>query len=104
MQGETNRGELWAFPPGPWEPQVDQDFRVTLRVTGEGDFAVSAIGPDGSAQAPVIGPVRQFGSGSGLERPGDEWSMIFRFDQPGCWELEVGRGALQGSINFEVPE
>ncbi|MBW3591037.1 MAG: hypothetical protein KY393_04190 [Actinobacteria bacterium] len=102
VQGETNEGELWALPPGPWEPQVDEDFRITVHVTGAGDLAIDAVGPDGSEHRPSIGPVRQFGAGSGLERPGDEWSMVFRFDQPGCWQIDVTRGELEGSIGFEV--
>lgn len=102
VRGETNEGELWALPPGPWKPQVDKDFRVTVHVTGAGDFAVSAAGPDGSEHQPSIGPVRQFGAGSGLERPGDEWSMVFKFDKPGCWQIDITRGELQGAIGFEV--
>lgn len=102
VQGETNQGDLWALPPGLWEPGVDEDFRVTVRVTGAGDFTVNAVGPDGSEHRPSIGPVRQFGTGSGLERPGDEWSMVFRFDQPGCWQIDVTRGELEGAIGFEV--
>lgn len=104
LQGETNEGELWALPAGPWEPRVNEDFRVTLRVTGQGDFAVSAVGPDGSERRPAIGPVRQFGTSSGLERPGDEWAMVFSFDQAGCWHLEVTRGELEGAVYFEVDD
>lgn len=102
IQGETSQGELWALPPGPWEPHVDKDFRVTVHVTGAGDFTVKAVGPDGSQHRPSIGPVRQFGAGSGLEQPGDEWSMVFRFNQPGCWQIDVTRGELEGTIGFEV--
>lgn len=102
VQGETNQGELWAIPPGPWEPIAGEDFRVNLRVTGSGDFSVAAIGPDGSQHEPTIGPVRQFGARSEFARPGQEWEMFFVFEQAGCWRLQVTRGDLEGAIYFEV--
>ncbi|MEX2587249.1 MAG: hypothetical protein WD602_04555 [Actinomycetota bacterium] len=102
VEGEIDEGELWALPTGPWEPQTGDNFRVTVRVAGAGDFAAAAVDPDGSEHSPAIGPVRQFGSGSGLERPGDEWAMVFRFDQPGCWRIDLTRGQIEGAIHFEV--
>ena len=31
--------------------------------------------------------------GSNWQRPGDEWGTTFDFPQPGCWQLQVTRGA-----------
>lgn len=104
VQGETNQGELWAIPPGPWEPIAGEDFRINLRVAGSGDFSVAAIGPDGSQHEPTIGPIRQFGARSEFARPGQEWEMFFVFTEAGCWHLEVTRGDLEGAIYFEVNE
>lgn len=102
LRGDTNAGQLWAMPPGPWQPSVDERFQVTLKVTGSGDLAVTAIDPDGEEILPSLGPVRQFGTDPGFARPGTEWDMVFDFQKAGCWQIEVRRGDLQGRLSFEV--
>jgi hypothetical protein len=48
-----------------------------------------ALGPGGTAIAPVWGPSFH-GSSNRVRRPGSKWGAGFVFPAPGCWRIGVG--------------
>jgi len=94
--GSATNGELWALSS---VPRVGAEFKIVVRVTGSGQLRVSATASDGSTRQPLaIAPH----TGSNFDRPGDEWGLFFRFNQAGCWRINVERGEVTGSITFWV--
>jgi hypothetical protein len=99
--GRLSRASVWAlfFPPSGtklgqghravFRNLVGRNMKVVFRVTGSGVASFAAIAPDGSRHRPIDGPTRH--GDSTWDRPGDEWGMVFRFDEPGCWRLQVSR-------------
>jgi hypothetical protein len=73
-----------------------QEVKVVWRMTGTGDFAVVARGPNDEVLDPVQGPTPHVGSN--WERPGDEWGTFFVLTSPGCWRLEASRGADTSTV------
>ncbi|HZD22507.1 MAG TPA: hypothetical protein VE569_03780 [Acidimicrobiia bacterium] len=79
-------GLLWRTPPLP----VDDEVKMVWRATGTGEFDIQAT--QGASEAELtFGP--SLHHGSTFQRPGDEWGTAFIFPSPGCWEIEITRGA-----------
>ena len=76
--------------------KVGEDIKVAWRMTGKGDLNVRLIDPDGHGKALAWGPEAH--GGSTYHRPGDEWGTGFKFDQPGCWEIQFSRDASHASV------
>jgi hypothetical protein len=83
---------LWVEPPWP----VGQEVKVVWRMTGTGDFAVVARGPNEEVVDAVQGPTPHVGSS--WERSGDEWGTFFVLTSPGCWRLEASRGTDMSTV------
>lgn len=81
--------------------RVGEEVKIVVRITGEGDLAVTAVRPDG-AEAPLDwGPEPH--SSSTFRQPGDEWGFGVTFDAPGCWTIELDRSeAGAGRLELEV--
>jgi hypothetical protein len=73
---------------------VDKEIKIVVRMTGSGDLAVEADGPDREHARPVWGPEAH--GGSTFDRPGDEWGVGFELPSPGCWLVRFQRSD-QGS-------
>ncbi|WP_328853014.1 hypothetical protein OG994_10445 [Micromonospora globbae] len=102
-QGTGDGATLWAllFPRDPLLTTASE-IKVVWRMTGSGDFAVSATGPDGTVVEPTWGPEAH--GGSNWERPGEEWGTGWRFPTAGCWTITAVRGTAKGSLAFRVAE
>ena len=88
---------LWAQPPF----EVGAEVKMVFRVTGSGEFAISAIHENGTSVEPSWpsgGPTQRGPNESNYDRPGDEWALAYTFPQSGCWNLHVDRG--QESVDF----
>lgn len=103
LQGAGEGATLWALP-FPTEPvlAVGKELKVVWRMTGSGDFAISATGPDGTVVKPVWGPEPH--GGSNWERPGDEWGTGWVFPIAGCWTINATRTSGRGSLVLRVAE
>ncbi len=73
--------------------------KIVWRATGEGTFAVTAIGPGGSVVEPYF--IDDHG-GSNWARPGGEWGTGWEFPESGCWTFVVERGDDTAEISIEV--
>lgn len=93
-------GEVNALVFGSLPPPAGSELKIVWRVTGEGDLAVRAVRPDGSAASLSFGP--EFHPTSTFSRPGEEWGTGILFDVPGCWQLEVRRGTVRARIPVQV--
>jgi hypothetical protein len=69
-------------------------------MTGSGDLAISATGPNGTVVEPIWGPERH--GGSTWERPGDEWGTGWIFPSPGCWTVNAKRTGGSGYLVMRV--
>ncbi|MEZ5231366.1 MAG: hypothetical protein R2749_01450 [Acidimicrobiales bacterium] len=69
-------------------------------MTGSGALQTTATGPDGQPASPVSGPTPH--AGSTYDRLGDEWDTTYRFDQPGCWHLQLTRDDTRADIWIDV--
>jgi hypothetical protein len=108
-QASSDHGiEVWAlffasYPIPEGEPiriPQDSEIKIVWRVTGSGELAIEAAGPDGLAIAPDWGP--DLHSGSNWERPGDEWGTGWTFPEPGCWTLLLQRGEAQALLSVDI--
>ena len=79
---------------------VGDTLKVVWRMTGTGDLTATATAPDGTDQRLDWGPEAH--SGSSYVRPGDEWGVGYRFTQPGCWHLHLGRADGEGDVWLAV--
>ncbi|TDC69478.1 hypothetical protein E1200_08420 [Actinomadura sp. GC306] len=70
--------------------RADQELKIVWRVTGDGPLRAAATGPDGREREPAWGPEPH--GGSSFQRPGSEWGVGYRIDEPGCWRLRLARG------------
>lgn len=73
---------------------VGKEIKIVVRMTGSGDLAVEADGPDGQHARPTWGPEPH--GGSSFDRPGEEWGVGLDLPSPGCWLVEFQRSD-QGS-------
>jgi hypothetical protein len=95
-------GDVWALLLSGSKPSVNDATLIVWRATGSGAFQVVASGPDDTRLLPVNGPDPHPG-GSNWQRPGDEWQTNFIFPTPGCWQVQVTRGAnLTASVWLSV--
>ncbi|MET7747360.1 hypothetical protein [Micromonospora sp. NPDC005367] len=79
-----------------------RELKVVWRMTGSGDFAISATGPEGQVVKPVWGPEPH--DSSNWERPGDEWGTGWVFPGAGCWTINATRTVGSGSLVLRVAE
>jgi hypothetical protein len=88
----------------PTEPLLTagKELKVAWRMTGSGDFSISATGPDGTVVKSIWGPEQH--SGSTWDRPGDEWGTGWVFPTAGCWTLNATRTSGAGSLVLRVAE
>jgi hypothetical protein len=93
-------GEVAALPFEVLPPHAGSDVKIVWRITGEGDLTVRAVRPDGSEGRLSFGPEPH--GGSNFSEPGAEWGTGVRFDVPGCWVVEVRRGATAGRLVVDV--
>lgn len=100
-QGAGDGATLWAlFFQGV--VTAGQEIKVVWRMTGSGDFSVSATGPDGTVVRPVWGPEAH--TGSNWARPGDEWGTGWVFPTAGCWTVNARRTSGSGYLVLRVAE
>lgn len=97
---DASGGEVNALVFGALPPRIGSELKVVWRVTGDGDLAVGAERPDGSAGVLTFGPEAH--PASNFSRPGEEWGTGFRFDAPGCWQLDVRRGDVHARVPIQV--
>ena len=91
-------GLLFTTHAGPIRD--GDEVKIVWRMTGRGDLAVSYVAPDGQPRPLVFGPESH--SASTYSRPGDEWGTGFRFDQPGCWRIQLKRSIGSGDVWLTV--
>lgn len=95
-------GDVWALLLASPTSSVNSATPIVWRATGSGAFQVYASGPGNARLLPAYGP-NPHPEGSNWQRPGDEWQTNFIFPTPGCWQLQVTRGAdLHASIWLNV--
>jgi hypothetical protein len=75
------------------------EAKIVWRATGDGDLNVRGFSPDGAITEPIW---KERHSGSGWDRPGDEWGTGWELDEPGCWIFQVERGGATAEISIEV--
>jgi hypothetical protein len=102
-QGAGDGATLWAlfFPTQP-VLTAGQEIKVVWRMTGSGDFSISAAGPDGAVVKPAWGPEPH--SSSTWTRPGDEWGTGWIFPAAGCWTIRAKRTSGSGYLVLRVAE
>ena len=100
FQADADGGSVNALVFGPLPPTVGSELKIVWRVTGSGQLTVIARRPDGTEAPLIFGPEPH--AGSTFDRPGQEWGTGFRFDMPGCWTIEVRRGAVNARVPIEV--
>ena len=96
LQGLTEVGTIWALCGAP---RADENYKIVVRATGEGELSAVAVGPTGDRLEPEAIVAH---TASNFERPGDEWGVFFTFDRPGCWRIDLSRIELRGSITLQV--
>lgn len=97
----TAWGLLWARPPF----EVGTEVKMVFRVTGTGEFALSAVHQDGESLEPswpATGPAQRASNESNYGRPGDEWGVAYIFPTGGCWNIHIDRGADSADFWFLV--
>lgn len=102
-QGAGDGVTLWAllFPSEPLLT-AGKEMKVVWRMTGSGDFSISATGPAGTVVKPIWGPEPH--GGSNWDRPGEEWGTGWVFPTAGCWTLNATRTSGTGSLVLRVAE
>jgi hypothetical protein len=100
-EGAGRGATLWAlfFPTGP-RIVAGTEIKVAWRMTGTGDFSISATGPGGTTVRPSWGPEGH--GGSTWTRPGDEWGTGWIFPTPGCWTFVARRLGSAASLSIVV--
>ena len=95
VQGTASQAQLWALIlGGDWPIQQGNDFKLVIRMTGQGPLQLTAITPQHQTLAV---PMDEHG-GSNWDRPGEEWGYPWAFTQTGCWQLHATRGNASGDI------
>ncbi|MBY8870613.1 hypothetical protein K7640_02005 [Micromonospora sp. PLK6-60] len=102
-QGSGDGATLWAlfFPRTP-VLSPGTEVKVAWRMTGSGDLAISATGPDGTTVAPAWGPESH--GASSWQRPGQEWGTGWSFPTAGCWTITARRGDVSGALVVRVAD
>jgi hypothetical protein len=102
-QGAGDGATLWAlfFPTQP-VLTAGHGIKLVWRMTGSGDFSISATGPDGTIVKPVWGPEQH--SDSTWHRPGEEWGTFWVFPTAGCWTVHATRTSGSGYLVLRVSQ
>jgi hypothetical protein len=87
-QGVGQDATLWALFFAQ-KAVAGQEIKIAWRMTGTGDLAMSATGPDGKKTKPSWGPEPH--GGSNFDHPGDEWGTGWIFPSAGCWTIDAKR-------------
>jgi hypothetical protein len=87
-QGMGQGVTLWGLFFAP-KAVAGKEIKIVWRMTGAGDLAMTASGPDGATTKPTWGP--EMHSGSDFHRPGDEWGTGWVFPSAGCWTVAAKR-------------
>jgi hypothetical protein len=98
-QGVGQGATLWALFFAP-RAVAGQEIKIAWRMTGSGDFAISATGPDGAPAKLTWGPEAH--GGSTFERPGDEWGTGLIFPVAGCWTVNATRTQGKAQLMIRV--
>ncbi|MGX6604422.1 hypothetical protein ACWKSP_20150 [Micromonosporaceae bacterium Da 78-11] len=98
-QGVGEGATLWAMFFGP-KAVAGQEFKIAWRMTGAGDLAMTATGPDGSSVTPTWGPEPH--SESTFDRPGDEWGTGWVFPTAGYWTVNAARNPGSAQLTLRV--
>ncbi|MGP4026825.1 hypothetical protein [Actinomadura sp. 3N407] len=89
--GNGIRARGLIMVPGGYPPlRAGRELKIVWRVTGSEPLRATTTGPDGRDRPVLWGPERH--GGSSYHRPGDEWGVGYRLDEPGCWRLRLTRG------------
>ena len=99
QQGNGSNVTLWALFFAQ-RVTVGQELKVAWRMTGSGDFAMTAAGPGGAELKPSWGPEAH--SGSTFRKPGEEWGTGWVFPAAGCWTFTASRGADSARLAIRV--
>ncbi|WP_026412843.1 hypothetical protein [Actinomadura oligospora] len=98
IEGTGRNATLWALADQtPFK--AGRSVRFTLRVTGHGVLRLHARGPGVSDLPPLSGPSP---GGGAYDRPGDEWTLVYRFPSAGCWHLRFQRDASAAGLWLTV--
>jgi hypothetical protein len=100
LRGTAGAAQLQGLVFNTLPIRVGDGVKIVWRMTGTGDLAATATGPDGVATEPEWGP--QPHDGSTYQRPGDEWGVGYRFTIPGCWRLHLARRDTAGDVWLPV--
>jgi hypothetical protein len=100
MEADAQGGEAWVLGFGV--AKAGEELKLVWRMTGEGDFRVRAVDPEGRSHEPTVGPTAH--GGSNFDRPGDEWGTFFDFHIPGCWKLHAERDDTKATLTVRVGE
>jgi hypothetical protein len=80
--------------------KANQEIKIVWRMTGSGELAMTAEGPNGARVRPSWGPEAH--GGSNYERPGEEWGVGWVFPTPGCWTIRATRSVGTGYLALRV--
>ncbi|MCP2337465.1 hypothetical protein [Actinomadura rupiterrae] len=98
IQGSAHNATLWALTDQvPLKP--GRDVRLLVRMTGQGALRVQTRGPGRSELPPASGPSQ---GNIPYDRPGDGWTMTYRFPSAGCWHIKFHRSLSWGSLWLSV--
>jgi hypothetical protein len=100
QQAVGDGATLWALFFATLPIAAGTEVKVVWRMTGNGEFSMSATGPDGTVVKPVWGPERHVSSD--WQRPGEEWGTGWVFPTPGCWTLNAMRTTGSGYLTVRV--
>jgi hypothetical protein len=101
VMGTAPGGSLYGllFAGEPPVVVAGQQVKIVWRMTGTGALTASAHSGDTAAQL-TFGPEAH--GGSNYVRPGDEWGTGWIFPTPGCWDVHLARGTLDGHVWLQV--
>jgi hypothetical protein len=100
VTGSAGTAQLHGLVFNSLPIRVGDSVKIVWRMTGTGDLATTATGPDGVSMTPEWGP--QAHEGSTYQRPGDEWGVGYRFTMAGCWQLHLARRDTAGDVWLRV--
>jgi hypothetical protein len=91
---------IWARFPGKPPFPSGEPIEVTWRVNGRHALSLVVVNSEGT-DAPIDDVERD--RSIRWRRPGDAWVSTIEFDRPGCWRINVARGAgRRGDVWVEV--
>lgn len=101
QKGATASGLFFQTDSATASPHNALERKFVVSVSGEGDLGSELIDPSGEPAKLAWGPEPH--TSSNFDRPGDEWDLGLKLDEPGCWNLQVSRGGTPtADFWFEV--